>query len=66
MSAILQTSGGILVPNCHDQLHASREGGVLEAAQHIPTAKIVDLDDTFVEHDEELPVVTGAVRRFQL
>jgi homoserine O-acetyltransferase len=35
----------LLMPNCHDQLHAPREGGVLEAAQHIPTAKLVDLDD---------------------
>ena len=35
----------ILFPNCHDQLHAPREGGVLEAAQHIPVAKIVDFDD---------------------
>ena len=35
----------ILFPNCHDQLHPPREGGVLEAAQHIPVAKIVDLDD---------------------
>ncbi len=35
----------ILFPNCQDQLHAPREGGVLEAAQHIATAKIVDLDD---------------------
>jgi homoserine O-acetyltransferase len=35
----------ILFPNCQDQLHAPREGGVLEAAQHIRTAKIVDLDD---------------------
>src|SRR5215213_964536 len=35
----------LLLPNCQDQLHPSREGGVLEAAQHIPTAKLVDLDD---------------------
>jgi hypothetical protein len=33
------------MPNCQDQLHAPREGGVLEAAQYIPTAKLVDLDD---------------------
>jgi homoserine O-acetyltransferase/O-succinyltransferase len=36
----------LLMPNCHDQLHPPREGGVLEAAQHIPVAKLVDLDDT--------------------
>jgi homoserine O-acetyltransferase len=36
----------LLLPNCQDQLHAPREGGVLEAAQYIPTAKLVDLDDT--------------------
>jgi homoserine O-acetyltransferase len=35
----------LLLPNCQDQLHTPREGGVLEAAQHIPTAKLVDLDD---------------------
>lgn len=35
----------LLLPNCHDQLHPPREGGVLEAAQHIPVAKLVDLDD---------------------
>jgi homoserine O-acetyltransferase len=35
----------LLLPNCQDQLHAPRQGGVLEAAQHIPTAKLVDLDD---------------------
>ncbi|MGZ5162092.1 MAG: alpha/beta fold hydrolase [Burkholderiales bacterium] len=35
----------LLLPNCQDQLHAPREGGVLEAAQYIPTAKLVDLDD---------------------
>lgn len=35
----------LLMPNCQDQLHPAREGGVLEAAQHIPTAKLVDLDD---------------------
>ncbi len=36
----------LLFPNCQDQLHPAREGGVLEAAQHIPVAKLVDLDDT--------------------
>jgi homoserine O-acetyltransferase len=35
----------LLFPNCQDQLHPPREGGVLEAAQHIPTAKLIDLDD---------------------
>lgn len=35
----------LLLPNCYDQLHPAREGGVLEVAQHIPTAKLVDLDD---------------------
>ncbi|MDB5804252.1 MAG: Homoserine O-acetyltransferase [Betaproteobacteria bacterium] len=35
----------ILFPNCYDQLHPAREGGVLEAAQNMPNAKIVDLDD---------------------
>jgi homoserine O-acetyltransferase len=35
----------LLMPNCQDQLHAPREGGVLEAAQYIPTAKLIDLDD---------------------
>ncbi len=35
----------LLLPNCQDQLHPPREGGVLEAAQHIPVAKLVDLDD---------------------
>jgi homoserine O-acetyltransferase len=35
----------LLLPNCQDQLHPPREGGVLEAARHIPTAKLVDLDD---------------------
>lgn len=36
----------LILPNCQDQLHPSREGGVLEAAQHIPHAKLVDLNDT--------------------
>jgi homoserine O-acetyltransferase len=35
----------LLFPNCRDQLHPPREGGVLEAAQHIPVAKLVDFDD---------------------
>ena len=35
----------LIIPNCRDQLHPPREGGVLEAAQHIPHAKVVDLDD---------------------
>ena len=35
----------LLLPNCQDQLHAAREGGVLEVAQHIPVAKLVDIDD---------------------
>lgn len=35
----------LLFPNCRDQLHPPREGGVLEVAQHIPVAKLVDLDD---------------------
>jgi hypothetical protein len=35
----------LLLPNCQDQLHPPREGGVLEVAQHIPAAKLVDLDD---------------------
>jgi homoserine O-acetyltransferase len=35
----------LIIPNCRDQLHPPREGGVLEAAQHIPHAKLVDLDD---------------------
>ena len=30
---------------CQDQLHPPREGGVLEAMQHIPVAKLVDYDD---------------------
>ena len=36
----------LLFPNCQDQLHTPREGGVLEVAQHIPTAKLVDLNDS--------------------
>jgi homoserine O-acetyltransferase len=36
----------LILPNCQDQLHTPREGGVLEAAQHIPHAKLVDLNDT--------------------
>ena len=36
----------LMFPNCQDQLHPPREGGVLEAMQHIPVAKLVDLDDT--------------------
>jgi homoserine O-acetyltransferase len=36
----------LILPNCQDQLHSPREGGVLEAAQHIPHAKLVDLNDT--------------------
>jgi homoserine O-acetyltransferase len=36
----------LILPNCQDQLHTPREGGVLEAAQHIPQAKLVDLNDT--------------------
>jgi homoserine O-acetyltransferase len=36
----------LILPNCQDQLHPPREGGVLEAAQHIPHAKLVDLYDT--------------------
>ena len=35
----------LMFPNCQDQLHAPREGGVLEAMQHIPVAKLVDYDD---------------------
>ena len=35
----------ILFPNCQDQLHPPREGGVLEVAQHIPQAKLIDFDD---------------------
>ena len=35
----------ILFPNCQDQLHPPREGGVLEVAKYIPQAKLVDLDD---------------------
>jgi homoserine O-acetyltransferase len=35
----------LLLPNCQDQLHPPREGGVLEAAAHIPVAKLVDIDD---------------------
>ncbi len=35
----------LMFPNCQDQLHAPREGGVLEAMQYIPVAKLVDFDD---------------------
>jgi len=35
----------LLFPNCQDQLHPPREGGVLEAAEYIPVAKLIDLDD---------------------
>lgn len=35
----------LLFPNCYDQLHPAREGGVLEAAALIPAAKLVDIDD---------------------
>lgn len=35
----------LLFPNCRDQLHPPREGGVLEVAQHIPLVKLVDIDD---------------------
>jgi homoserine O-acetyltransferase len=35
----------LILPNCQDQLHPPRQGGVLEAAQHIPNVKLVDLDD---------------------
>ena len=35
----------LMFPNCQDQLHPPREGGVLEAMQHIPVAKLVDYDD---------------------
>lgn len=35
----------VLFPNCQDQLHPPREGGVLEVAQHIPQAKLIDFDD---------------------
>jgi len=35
----------LLLPNSRDQLHPAREGRVLEAAEHIPVAKVVDLDD---------------------
>ena len=35
----------ILFPNCQDQLHPPREGGVLDVAQHIPQAKLIDFDD---------------------
>jgi homoserine O-acetyltransferase len=35
----------LILPNCQDQLHPPREGGVLEVARHIPVAKLVDLDD---------------------
>jgi len=36
----------LILPNCQDQLHPPRQGGVLEAAQYIPHAKLVDYDDT--------------------
>ena len=36
----------LLFPNCQDQLHPPREGGVLEVAQHIPVAKLVDINDS--------------------
>ena len=35
----------LMFPNCQDQLHPPREGGVLEVMQHIPVAKLVDYDD---------------------
>jgi len=35
----------LMFPNCHDQLHPAREGGVLEAAAMIPVAKLIDIDD---------------------
>ncbi|HTE16666.1 MAG TPA: alpha/beta fold hydrolase [Burkholderiales bacterium] len=35
----------LMFPNCQDQLHPPREGGVLEAMQHIPVAKLIDYDD---------------------
>jgi homoserine O-acetyltransferase len=35
----------LLFPNCRDQLHPPREGGVLEVARHIPQAKLIDLND---------------------
>lgn len=35
----------LMFPNCQDQLHPPREGGVLEALQHIPVAKLVNYDD---------------------
>ena len=40
----------LLFPNCRDQLHAAREGGVLEAAALIPVAKLVDIDDIGGHH----------------
>ena len=35
----------LMFPNCQDQLHPPREGGVLEAMQYIPVAKLVNYDD---------------------
>jgi homoserine O-acetyltransferase len=35
----------LLLPNCYDQLLPARESGVMEAAAHIPQAKLVDVDD---------------------
>ena len=56
----------LLFPNCQDQLHPPREGGVLEVAQHIPTAKLVDLNDTGGHRGTQSPrsvaLVTTEVR----
>jgi homoserine O-acetyltransferase/O-succinyltransferase len=51
----------LLLPNCYDQLHPPREGGVLEIAQHIPTAKLVDLDDIGGHRGFQSPRAVGVI-----
>ena len=51
----------LLLPNCYDQLHPPREGGVLEIAQHIPTAKLIDLNDIGGHRGFQSPRAVGVI-----
>lgn len=51
----------LLLPNCYDQLHPPRESAVLEVAQHIPTAKLVDLDDIGGHRGFQSPRAVGVI-----
>lgn len=60
----------LLMPNSQDQLITLREGGLLEAATHIPHAKLVDIND-FAGHrattnasSKTLALITSEIHDF--